>query len=73
VLKLFKKEDTPINFRQGFYYNFTKSAPQHLRFWFASGDKEIEDTNLRLKDVDNDKTALSFRCGYAGFVRVNDN
>lgn len=44
-----------------------------MRFWFASGDKEIEDTNLRLKDVENDKTALSFRCGYAGFVRVNDN
>ena len=44
-----------------------------MRFWFASGNKEVEDTNLRLKDTSTDKTAVSFRCGYAGFVRVNDN
>ncbi|CAD8151828.1 unnamed protein product [Paramecium pentaurelia] len=72
-LKLYKKAESELSFKDGFYHLFEESQPQHIRFWFASGNKEIEDTNLRLKDTGTDKTAISFRCGYAGFVRVNDN
>lgn len=72
-LKLSKAEESELNFREGLYHLFNPSTPQHLRFWFASGNKEVEDTNLRLKDTSTDLTAVSFRCGYAGFVRVNDN
>lgn len=68
-----RASDGTLNFRQGLYYRFEKVRPQHLRFSFASSSVELEDTNIRLKNSETDKTAVSFRCGYAGFVRVNDN
>lgn len=55
------------------HLNFTSGTHKHVRFYYASTNVEQEDTNLRLKDTDNGKTVMSFRCGLAGFVRVNEN
>ncbi|KRX07554.1 Cyclic nucleotide-binding protein [Pseudocohnilembus persalinus] len=73
-IKIEKTEDQKISFSndEGIWIKFGKSQPKHLRFKFSSTNKETEDTNLRLKNDSDDLTVVSFRCGNAGFIRVND-
>jgi len=62
-----------IDFYDSLYYNISNPTPLHISFYFSSTNVETEQTNLRLRQASTGLTAVSFRCGFAGFVRVNDN
>mmetsp|Transcript_32596 Transcript_32596/g.29452 ORF Transcript_32596/g.29452 Transcript_32596/m.29452 type:complete len:155 (+) Transcript_32596:317-781(+) len=44
-----------------------------MRFKFYSSNIAVEDTNVRIMDSETNKTIVSFRAGFAGLVRVNEN
>ena len=68
-----KEAKAELSFEDGFILNFNSSKPKHIRFYFAPSFVDNENTNLRLKNTNLSKTVVSFRCGNAGFLRVNDN
>lgn len=72
-LILEKHANEELSFEDGLILSFTSGKPKHVRFYFAPSFVDNENTNLRLKNSKLGKTALSFRCGNAGFLRVNDN
>lgn len=72
-LILEKNSTAQLSFNDGLILSFNLTQPKHVRFYFAPSFVDNENTNLRLKNSKIDKTALSFRCGNAGFLRVNDN
>lgn len=72
-LILDKSSTAELSFHDGLILSFNMSQPKHVRFYFAPSFVDNENTNLRLKNSKLNKTALSFRCGNAGFLRVNDN
>jgi len=72
-LLLEKHSTAELSFNDGLLLNFNASKPKHIRFYFAPSFVDKENTNLRLKNSKLGKTVVSFRCGNAGFLRVNDN
>eukprot|EP01016_Furgasonia_blochmanni_P042631 TRINITY_DN5675_c0_g1_i3.p1 TRINITY_DN5675_c0_g1~~TRINITY_DN5675_c0_g1_i3.p1 ORF type:complete len:229 (+),score=48.92 TRINITY_DN5675_c0_g1_i3:49-687(+) len=73
-IQLTKRSDATTSFDDTLYTTFAGSGtPKHLRFSFGTAKLDIESTNLRLKSSKSNLTMVSFRCGYAGFIRVNDN
>lgn len=72
-LMIEKHPTAELSFNDGLILNFNSSKPRHVRFHFAPSFVDQENTNLRLKNSKLGKTVLSFRCGNAGFLRVNDN
>ena len=72
-LQIDKNTDANLSFQDGLILSFNSSKPRHVRFNFAPSYVDQENTNLRLKNSVLGTTALSFRCGNAGFLRVNDN
>ena len=55
-VEMTKKPSASLSFHDGYYINFKESQPKHLTFYFSSKNREIEDTNLRLK---NSKVEIS--------------
>ncbi|KAL4461432.1 hypothetical protein ABPG72_015553 [Tetrahymena utriculariae] len=74
-LQIVKSKGAPLTFlTHHLSYKFTENInPAHLMFNFYSTNVNTEDTNLRLLNSNLNKTVVLFRCGNAGFVRVNDN
>ncbi|KAL4431795.1 hypothetical protein ABPG74_015235 [Tetrahymena malaccensis] len=74
-LQIVKTSTAPLAFLTNHLsYQFSQSInPVHLMFNFYSTNVDTEDTNLRLLNSNLNKTVVLFRCGNAGFVRVNDN
>lgn len=73
LLVLEKNATAQLSFNDGLILQFNSNKPKHVRFYFAPSFVDNENTNLRLKNSNTSKTVLSFRCGNAGFIRVNDN
>ena len=48
-LHIIKPEDSLTSFQDGWWISLpAESRPRHVSFEFASGSKELEDTNFRL-------------------------
>ena len=48
-LILNKHKEAETSFEDGFIVGIQETKPEHIQFYFASSQKDKEDTNLRLK------------------------
>jgi hypothetical protein len=72
-LTIKKKEGALTDFKRGIKTTFNDATPKHMRFKFSTSTYESESANIRLMDSESGDTAVSFRAGYNGFVRINAN
>lgn len=70
-LTIVKKPGSLTDFKRGIKTTFNEVQPKHMRFKFSTSTYESESANIRLMNSETGKSAISFRAGYNGFVRIN--